>query len=244
MKLRKSFICILLLCIMSMAATLLFTACKDGESSSEGLKYVLSNDGSYYIVADLGTCTDRNVEIASVYNDLPVKEICNNAFADTDIKSVIIPDSITKIGDSAFADCERLRTVTMGSGVTSIGFRAFSHCELLKNVTLPESLISVGESAFSYCSRLKTVTLGNNVVSIGDRAFAQCTRLTSVTIGRSVRYIGNHVVNGCTKLKSVKFETTNGWICNDVFVSANDLSDPAVAAHYLMRPYTSAWSRK
>ena len=80
---------------------------------SEGLEYTLSDDGTYYSVTDIGTCTDIDVIISSTYKNLPVKEIDEWAFADcADLTKIIIPDSVTSIGDGAFSYCSGLTSIT------------------------------------------------------------------------------------------------------------------------------------
>ena len=64
--------------------------------------------------------------------------------------------------------------------VTSIGYSAFYNCISLTSVTIPDSVTSIGDYAFVYCSSLTSVTIGNGVTSIGDWAFRYCTSLKKV----------------------------------------------------------------
>ena len=100
---------------------------------SQGLKYTLSSDGTYYIVSK-GTCTDVNVVIPATYENKPVKKIDDRAFSLCGIQSVIIPDSVQSIGNGAFALCD-IQSVTIGNNVQSIGDHAFYGCESLTEVT-------------------------------------------------------------------------------------------------------------
>ncbi len=63
--------------------------------------------------------------------------------------SVIIPDGIIEIGDSAFFGCDSLTSVTIGNGVTTIGLWAFEDCSRLTNITIPDSVTSIGRYAFA-----------------------------------------------------------------------------------------------
>jgi hypothetical protein len=91
--------------------------------------------------------------------------------------SYAIPDSVTTIGDLAFADCG-LTSVTIPNSVTSIGASAFLETGLT-SVTIPDSVTTLGDSAFQAC-KLTSVTIGNSVTSIGEEAFAQCASLRQV----------------------------------------------------------------
>ena len=75
-----------------------------------------------------------------------------------EIKDLVIPNSVTSIGNSAFAYCLGLTSVTIGNSVTSIGNYAFYGCHGLDFVTIPASVSSIGNVAFAYCSGLSSVT--------------------------------------------------------------------------------------
>ncbi len=117
--------------------------------------------------------------------------------------SLVIPDSVTSIGETAFSGCTALTSVTIPDGVTSIGGGAFWKCTALTSVTIPDSVTSIAYSAFQDCTSLTSVTIGSGVTSIGNSAFLDCSALTSVTIPNSVTSIGNEAFSGCTHLASV-----------------------------------------
>ena len=121
----------------------------------------------------------------------------------TEIKNLIIPNSVTSIGNKAFYGCSGLTSVTIPNSVTSIGSEAFEGCSGLTSVTIPNSVTSIGDDTFWKCSGLTSVTIGNSVTSIGSSAFEECSGLTSVTIPNSVTSIGSWAFSGCSGLTSV-----------------------------------------
>ena len=175
------------------------SVCKALVGVTEGVVYDVSADGiCAEVIGYQGTAT--RVKIADTYNDLPVKTIYKKAFyQNKTITSVIIPDSVTSIGDEAFAWCDNLTSVVIGGSVTSIGEWAFYECSSLTGVVIPDSVTSIGEKAFSGCSSLTSVVIGGSVTSIGDMAFTDCSSLTSVAIGNGVTSI-NDAFYGCSKL--------------------------------------------
>ena len=158
-------------------------------------------DGKARVVGYEGTAT--RVRIAETYNGAPVTEICQNAFKDCNLTSVMIGNSVTSIGEGAFAYCSSLTSVVIGDGVTSIGNYAFRNCSRLTSITIPDGVTSIGSWAFYDCSSLTSVVIGDSVTSIGDYAFEYCSSLTSVVIGDGVTSIGDSAFYNCSSLTSV-----------------------------------------
>ena len=136
------------------------TVCDMVVGATEGILYGISADGTYAeVIAYTGTAT--KVRIAEEYNGLPVKVIYQEAFKNLNITSVVIPDSVTSIGNYAFHYCTSLTSVTIPDSVTSIGSGAFYSCDSLTSVTIPDSVTSIGHYAFRYCTSLTSVTFAN-----------------------------------------------------------------------------------
>ena len=167
---------------------------------SEGLAYTLSDDGTYYSVSGIGTCTDASVKIPPMHNGLPVTSIGNDAFYMCGIlKSITIPNSVTSIGYQAFQS-SKITSITIPDSVTSIGDYAFRACSSLTSIVIPDRVTSIGEGAFAYCSSLVSVVISEGVTSIGNEAFSKCSKLTSISIPRSVTSVGADTFKGCSNL--------------------------------------------
>lgn len=108
------------------------------------------------------------------------------------ITAINIPDSVTKIGHSAFAGCDDLTTINIPDSVTEIDNEAFEYCEGLTSVNIPDSVTSIGNCVFCGCSGLASVTIGNGVTSIGEKAFYLCRGLKGIVIPQSVTSIGDY----------------------------------------------------
>ena len=126
------------------------------------------------------------------------------AFANCDrLKSVTIPEGVTGISDWAFAYCERLESVTIPGSVTAIGKEAFYYCDRLSSAAIPDGVTDIGRSAFEGCESLASVTIPDSVPFIRYATFQYCRSLTTVTIPDSVTIIGERAFGGCGGLASV-----------------------------------------
>lgn len=131
-----------------------------------------------------------------------VTGIENEAFKNSYITSVTIPNTITSIGYCVFASCSSLTSVTIPNSVTSIEESAFEDCRFT-SITIPNSVTKIGNKAFKNCIQLTSIVIPNSVTSIGNYAFCGCYRLASVSIPNSVTYIGYYAFCDCYDLASV-----------------------------------------
>lgn len=123
--------------------------------------------------------------------------------------SVVLPNSITYVGEHSFQNCTGLTSIIIPDKVTFIDSDAFDGCTGLTSVTLPKSITSIGEFAFSGCTGLTFFTIPNNITSIDQDAFSGCTGLTSITIPGSVTSIYKNAFCGCTGLKEINVSNEN-----------------------------------
>jgi len=102
------------------------------------------------------------------------------------IASVILPDGLTFIGNSAFFLCKKLTSVVIPNTVTIIGTYAFSACSHLSSITLSNSLTSIGACALAGCSSLETIELPSSLTSLGKMAFAESFKSTSTITCKAI----------------------------------------------------------
>lgn len=118
------------------------------------------------------------------------------------------PNSVTHIGDNAFAFCFNLKNVVLPAGVTNIGRYAFYGCNNVTNFTLSSSLQTIREYAFNSCSKLASIVVPPNVLSIETAAFSS-TALTNVLIPASATNVASGAFSYCYELQAIQVATNN-----------------------------------
>ncbi len=110
-----------------------------------------------------------------------VTGIGEQAFMDCQsLAFVSIPATVTYIGEQAFGN-SGISSVFIPEGVAAIPNFVFQNCNNLTNVKLPESLQSIGMSSFENCSNLSELIIPQNVTSIDNMAFHLCSSLIRIT---------------------------------------------------------------
>ena len=111
------------------------------------------------------------------FNSNPLQYAHNLYIAGEEVKDLVIPNTVKKIGASAFECCSGLTSVTIPNSVKTIGGAAFYECTGLTEMTIPNSVKTIGGAAFYGCTGLKSVTIPGSVTEIGEDAFNGCTGL-------------------------------------------------------------------
>ena len=118
-----------------------------------------------------------------------------------DISFGLYASNPASYAENLYFNNELVTEIVIPESVTSIGNRAFAGYYALISVTIPDSVTSIGDSAFKGCTSLAGVAIGDAVTSIGDYAFSGCTSLAGVAIGDAVTSIGDYAFSGCTSLQ-------------------------------------------
>ena len=119
------------------------------------------------------------------------------AFRTTSLASIILPSTLTSIGNNAFESCGSLKNILLPDGLTYIGERAFSECVELTSVNIPSSLSYLAEGTFNENRSLLSIKIPGTVKFIEKEAFNRCSELKEIIIDEGVLYIGNGAFRFC-----------------------------------------------
>lgn len=114
-----------------------------------------------------------------------IDTVSDYAFVDCLVESVMLPDTIRVIGDSAFEGCVLLSSINVFEGITEIGEKAFYLCNNLTTFNIPSTVLKIGTFAFSFTS-IKSVVFPENIEYIGSYAYHACNSLEEVEFLGSV----------------------------------------------------------
>ena len=180
-------------------------------------------------ITDVVETVSGEVVIPSEYLGKPVTTISEYLFYNCpDVTSIVLPDSITWIGSSAFEETKYYKDpknwdngilyigkhlikvsptvsgkVVVRPDTLTVAANAFLRCAAITSVTLPDSLVTVGQGAFYGCENLHEVKLGKGLKLIDHSAFGECSKLSAISIPDGVKEIGSLAFTHCDSLTSV-----------------------------------------
>lgn len=131
--------------------------------------------------------------------------------------------TVTSIEESAFAERNSLRTVSIPNTVLSIGVKAFSNCRNLNSVIIGSGVRVIFDQAFEYCTSLTGINI-NNVEAIGQLCFSGCTAMTSFRSSNTLTFIGANAFENCSSLNFVRFSNTLETISSYAFKNCSALT--------------------
>lgn len=192
--------------------------------------YTLNEDNQATITKYRGTAV--NVFVPDTLDGYAVVGIGDNAFKDNKrIKSVSIADSVETIGSSAFYGGSALERVGFPENEKFVEIQSstFYGCARLSEVEIPDSVTVIGSWAFANCMELSSVKLPKKLEEMGGMAFGDCDKITRIEIPKSLKECGGGGVNGpfanCDELKDVTFESRSTEIATGLFCDCTGLEE-------------------
>jgi hypothetical protein len=228
MKLKS--ILLLVTCICLSLTALILASCGGGET--QGLSYVLNDDGESYSVSRVGDADDvENIVIPKAYEGKPVTGIKYGAFYRCNAKTIKVPDSVTVIEKEAFSFCDELESVILGKNVEIIGDGAFMDSGI-KELVIPASVTEIGAGLFRFCGSLSSIKVesGNTVYDSRNNCNAiietatntLCEACPITVIPDDVEAIGNFAFADRRGVESITIPDSVITIGNNAFSGCYD----------------------
>jgi hypothetical protein len=169
----------------------------DSGACGDNVTWTLDDDG-LLTVSGSGAMYDYSYEITNV-----VAPWSPTMTAAQPIRTVVVENGVTSIGNEAFLACADVESVYLPESVESIGGQAFSQCSSLREVAFGNGLVTIGEKAFFGCTALETIALPDSVTTLSSSVFHGCAELREATVGSGMTYIGDSMFYGCSNLRSI-----------------------------------------
>ena len=223
----------------------------------ENNPYLASDDKGALYSKDGETLYGVPACLAGVYTVKDgVQNIAYRAFANCEnLTQIILPESVTQIGEGAFGWCSKLESVNIPAGVRSLGGKggymfkecfslksitipygvteipdsSFLECTALEYVILPETVTNIGFEAFAYCENLKSIDL-SHVTNIAEAAFVGCKSLDNIVLAEGLTVLRNSVFSGCSSLTNINIPSTVTKIQFNAFWNCTSLEELRIPA--------------
>jgi len=233
MQMKKTFLIFTALCLLAFTNKAVGQTwnISDNSSSGNNVTATLSGSGNNCTLNISGTGNMADFDVS--LNGIPWNSYLTN------IKTVVIQNGVTNIGNIAFQGCSNLDLVTIPNSVTIIGVRAFQNCSNLQSITIPSGVTKIEGEAFNNCINLRTVTIaeGDNELSIsyysaytGSKAVFVGCPIQTLYLGRNYKYITNNYLEtppfqGITTLQSLTIGNKIASLRDGEFANCSSLTN-------------------
>jgi len=191
-------------------------------SLNEKIKSVVIGEGITSLEGAFYSC----VNLTSVILPKTLTNLGNDTFVwCRSLSTIVLPESLTSIGDDVFFDCSSLTSINIPEKITAIGKEMFRGCSGLTSIQLSENITEIGEGAFNGCSSLTDIQLSENITKIGASAFNGCSSLTNIQLSENITEIGASAFNGCSSLTNIQLSENIIEIGESVFCGCSSLTD-------------------
>lgn len=171
-----------------------------------------------------------------------VTEIERNAFFETGLRNIQLPEKLTLIGGGAFFNCKNLKQVQLPPQLKELGEGAFFNCENLTQIQLPAQLNKLGTDAFRNCTSLDKIDIPAGLTQIGPDTFCN-TGLTSVTLHEGLTKIEDGAFHDCLKLKKIRIPksvTDIGGLALGIRYNRGNGAEEVIPGGFTVEGYTGS----
>lgn len=183
------------------------------------------------------TGQENEVTVPSVINGYTIVSAFESSPASENglnIKKIVLPNTVAKIGERAFSNLINLEEITLPSGIHKLSNYCFYNCRNLKNITIPNDVTEIGENCFSYCYGLENIQFNDGLKRIGNGSFMSCIGITDLAFPTSLVYIGNDSFKNCISLSEIYFPYGLEIIGNGAFSNCTSLNHVTVPPRALV----------
>lgn len=116
---------------------------------------------------------------------------------------------VKSIKSYAFNNCTNLKSIILPNSIESIEHNAFTYCTNIKKILIPNSIFHIGNEAFSFCDSLSEINISTNITCINRNIFKCCNNLSSIYIPKNITSINCCAFSNCKKLSTITVDENN-----------------------------------
>ncbi len=147
------------------------------------------------------------------YNVSPkIQVIAHNCFKNSYIKRITLPQNLLFIEGEAFQNSD-IEEIRIPNKTREIGAYVFYECSKIKRIEIPDSVIEIGEGCFSKCENLEYVKLPKHLKEINEYLFTSCENLKTIKMPEELEAIKDHAFDNCKSLETLTLPSTTERIC-------------------------------
>ena len=168
----------------------------------------------------------RKYGINQIVLEVPeVNEIENYGLSKRiELIEIIIPTSVTKLGDGCFSYCNNLTNINLPTTITKLSNRCFEHCTKLSEINISESVVEFGNECFMCCSSLININIPTSVTKLGDGCFLSCKNLTKINISSRITSISAKCFEHCNNLSEINISESVVEFSDSAFYNCSNLA--------------------
>lgn len=187
----------------------------------------INNNGVFYVpneVFKIGDYAFKNcVNLSEIRFSDSVVSIGINAFENTGIKEVLLPNGLISVEPCTFENCKRLERVFIPDNIKIIKDAAFFKCSEVSDIHIGNSVIEIGNWAFCECQNLQQIALPDSVQRIGFASFKDCIGLAQIKLSKHLKRLGYYSFSACNNLEAIMLPDSLEYIGDGAFESCKSL---------------------
>lgn len=140
--------------------------------------------------------------------------VSDEAFKGAKTTSLVLPDTLKVIGNSAFANCSKITELSLSANIQEIGKSAFSGCEDIETLTIDPNcpITEIKDNTFEGLEKVESIIIPNTVTKIGNSAFESNEKMANFVVPENLEYIGESAFSGCKALTSINLPSTINYL--------------------------------
>lgn len=143
-------------------------------------------------------------KVKSIIIPVSVTRIGTRAFKDSLLTNIVIPDSVSELGESCFESCTDLTSVRLPGRITKLPNKCFYECENIQSIIIPQGVKEIGSDCFGECEKLTGIDIPSSVSILEDNCFYKCNKLGKVNIPSTITEIGLGCFEYCWSLSTIE----------------------------------------